>query len=85
MSLFIGAANLLHSIVTVDFWDACEETGIAGIRCLTKPDPSDFSIGWFALDDLPCPLSLVVETLVLSLATEFCILESCIFETLRSE
>ena len=85
MSLFIVTANLLLSIVTVDFRDACEEIGIAGIRWLTKPDPSDFGIGWFALDDLRCFLSLLVETLILSLVTEFCILESCLFETLRSE
>ena len=85
MSLFIVTANLLFSIVTVDFRDACEEIGIAGIRWLTKPDPSDFGIGWFALDDLRCFLSLLVETFILSLVTEFCILEYCLFETLISE
>ena len=84
-SLFIGTANLLLSVVTLDFWDACKETGIAGFSCPTKPDPSDFGIGWFALDDLRCLLSLVVEGLILSLATEFGIPESCIFETLKSK
>ena len=43
--LFTGAANLLFSIASVDFGDACEEIGIAGIRLLANPDPVDFSIG----------------------------------------